>query len=407
MTRTLNVIDAMMGMGKTTAMIRYINEAPPERRFIFCTPLLEQVERVSNECADRHFITPDNTFTTKTEDIKVLIRANLNIATTHALFLLFDDETRELIRERNYTLIVDETMDVLSLVQITPYDAKTIIEEYCEALEDGQLVWMETNYDGRFEDLKEEIVAGNLFKYGNHCLVRMCKIETFEVFREVFLMTYLFNGQPCKAYFDFHGWDYKQWYIGGSSHDTYALTGTPVKYKYPNLKQLITVKHTFTRSTLETKRGAFSKKWYEENNNPETVEMVKLKKHLATFFKLYGKDGGSANMWTTFKDYRRQLQGTRYTRGFVPCNSKATNEFRHKTVLAYPINRFLNPNLVNFIARHGGKVKHSDFALSEMVQWVWRSAIRDGKPITIYIPSDRMYELFMNWLNSIEHSQTT
>ena len=56
---------------------------------------------------------------------------------------------------------------------------------------------------------------------------------------------------------------------------------------------------------------------------------------------------------------------------------------------------------MNFISARGGKIDHNAFALSEMVQWVWRSAIRDGNPITLYIPSDRMYHLFTNWLDTV------
>jgi len=36
--------------------------------------------------------------------------------------------------------------------------------------------------------------------------------------------------------------------------------------------------------------------------------------------------------------------------------------------------------------------------LSEMVQWVWRSAIREGNEIVLYVPSERMRNLFTNWL---------
>ena len=39
-------------------------------------------------------------------------------------------------------------------------------------------------------------------------------------------------------------------------------------------------------------------------------------------------------------------------------------------------------------------------ALSEMLQWVWRSAIRDDKPINLYIPSRRMRELLIDWINT-------
>ena len=37
-----------------------------------------------------------------------------------------------------------------------------------------------------------------------------------------------------------------------------------------------------------------------------------------------------------------------------------------------------------------------------MLQWIWRSAIRDGKPINAYIPSKRMRELLINWMNDFE-----
>lgn len=395
------MLDAMMGMGKTTAMIRHINECSPQKRFIFCTPLLEQVKRVRLECPRRNFITPDDTFVTKAEDIKTLIKAGLNIATTHALFLRFDDETRELIRGKDYTLIVDEAIDALSIYDITEFDAATIISDYCETMENGQLVWTETDYDGRFNDYKQDIETETLYRYGNKTMIRMCKIESFEVFSEVYLMTYLFSGHPSKAYFDFNGWNYKQWYVSGKTHETYRLSEQPVKYNIPDYSKLITIKRHFNGSGLKTGKSSFSKKWYRDNSNPETYELTMLKRHMATFFRQNGGDGYDRNMWTTFKDYRDIMSGPRYAKGFIPCNSKATNEFRHKNVLAYPINRYLNPNLVNFISAQGGKLKHNDFALTEMVQWVWRSAIRDNQPITIYIPSDRMYKLFTNWLNSL------
>jgi len=36
--------------------------------------------------------------------------------------------------------------------------------------------------------------------------------------------------------------------------------------------------------------------------------------------------------------------------------------------------------------------------LNELLQWLWRSAIRDNQPITVSILSERMRELFDNWL---------
>jgi len=231
----------------------------------------------------------------------------------------------------------------------------------------------------------------------------MCRIESFEAFDQVFLMTYLFEGTPCKAYFDLNGWGYKYWYVQGTSYEQFNLSETPVQYTYPDLKSLITIKHRFNGSSLDTSKGSFSKSWYDKNSAPEaeTEDWLLLKRHLASFFRLNDCGGHENNMWTTFKDYIEVTEGARYAKGFIPCNSKATNDFRHKRVLAYPINRYLNPNLLQFIKQRGGKVKNNDFALTEMVQWIWRSAIRDGQPIVIYIPSDRMYKIFIKWLNQV------
>ena len=39
------------------------------------------------------------------------------------------------------------------------------------------------------------------------------------------------------------------------------------------------------------------------------------------------------------------------------------------------------------------------YSLSEMVQFIWRSRIRNGEPIDLYVPSKRMRELLIAWLN--------
>ena len=45
-------------------------------------------------------------------------------------------------------------------------------------------------------------------------------------------------------------------------------------------------------------------------------------------------------------------------------------------------------------------INEDTWALSELIQWVFRSAIREHKEINIYIPSKRMRELFKDWIDS-------
>ena len=47
---------------------------------------------------------------------------------------------------------------------------------------------------------------------------------------------------------------------------------------------------------------------------------------------------------------------------------------------------------------HNVELDEDAYALSEMLQLIWRSRIRKGESINVYIPSRRMRELFEDWL---------
>ena len=106
-------------------------------------------------------------------------------------------------------------------------------------------------------------------------------------------------------------------------------------------------------------------------------------------------------MWTCFKKNQDQLEGSRYKKGFVDCTSRATNQYRHKTHLAYCINSFIDPFIQNYFLKHDIYIDEDLYALSNLLQWIFRSAIRDGEKIFIYIPSKRMRTLLQNWLNEL------
>ena len=59
----------------------------------------------------------------------------------------------------------------------------------------------------------------------------------------------------------------------------------------------------------------------------------------------------------------------------------------------------MNTNEKLFYEKHGIEVDEETYALSIMIQWIWRSAIRDGKKVNLYIPSKRMRDLLNNWID--------
>ena len=60
---------------------------------------------------------------------------------------------------------------------------------------------------------------------------------------------------------------------------------------------------------------------------------------------------------------------------------------------------FLNPNIKRFFRNGGIEVDEEQWALAELIQWVWRGSIRNGKPMNLFIPSKRMRELLLDWLD--------
>ncbi len=129
--------------------------------------------------------------------------------------------------------------------------------------------------------------------------------------------------------------------------------------------------------------------------------MNMLKNNVSNFFKNYTKTATKYNLWTTFKAFEDDIKNRGYAKGYVSSNMRATNAYKERTAVAYTINKFLNPYIKNFFIENGISVNEDMFALSEMVQFIWRSAIRDNKEIQLYCPSKRMRELLKEWINEV------
>ena len=139
--------------------------------------------------------------------------------------------------------------------------------------------------------------------------------------------------------------------------------------------------------------------WF--NANKKTYKMSELQNNVRSFFRSHAKSSNDKALWTTFKEYKKYVKGKGFAAGFAPINSRATNEYGDKTAIAYIGNRYFKPTVKNFFTFNNMSVNQEfedKFALSELVQFVYRSAIRNGKPIDVYIPSKRMRDLFLEWL---------
>ena len=138
-----------------------------------------------------------------------------------------------------------------------------------------------------------------------------------------------------------------------------------------------------------------SSSWYKKAN----IEQLKrIRASCTSFFERVSKTPSKNNGWTTFANARASVKGKGYARGWIPSNTKATNDYADKQSMAYLCNWFLNPIIKRYFEERGVMVNEEAYALSAMLQWIWRSRIRRNEPIHVFIPSERMRSLLKDWL---------
>lgn len=422
--KEIYVVDAMPGMGKTESAINYINSCDNNYKFIYVTPFLTEIDRIIKSCPSKKFKQPKNNKGTKKNDFFKLLEKRENIICTHSLFDNFDLDCYELIgKNKKYILIMDEVADVVQKINIEERDLKILLSDkkLCHIDEETcQLVWDDSNYiSGRFIDIKRKAEINSVYVYSNHTFFWAFPVKIFQSFKKVFILTYKYTGQVQSAYYKFFNVDTK--YIHIENHinengiiDSFnfidKLFNEPQKCNVNKYKKLINVcedenlnKIGITQNKKD--KVSLSKSWFDKIKDEETTlkqkEITKdlinqLKENTITFFNRI-HDKTDYNMWTTFKEYKNILKGKGYNNGFVSCNARATNDFINKRNLAYLMDRYIDPNIYNFFYDKEIMIDKDEYALSEMLQWIFRSRIRKLEPINIYIPSQRMRELLINW----------
>lgn len=400
----VKVIDSIPGSGKTSAVINMIKNDKSENKYIYITPFLTEVERIKTECKDKKFQEPKfNGNGNKFQNLNKLISESKNIVSTHALFHKSNMSTVDLIKSSDYILVLDEVFNVVEEFNISKNDIDMLLNERLAYVEDGYFLWNEekVDYDGEFNYVKYLALNKSLIVYKDKILIWSFPVEVFKAFKEVYILTYMFEAQEQCYYYQMHNMDFG-YYFATKENDTYIIKPKDSTYSErkikENLNKLIEIVQDVKLNAIGDNTYALSHSWYRNEDNVNAVD--KLKKNLSNYFINKAKAKTNEVLWTTFKDSKSKLKGKGFTKGFISVNLRATNDYSDRTKLAYCINVFSQPIIAQFFNSRGVKVNQEKYALSELIQWIWRSAIRNNNPITLYIPSSRMRNLLKDWLEN-------
>lgn len=255
MTTTINVVDAPCGYGKTSWAIQYMNSMSKDsHQFIYVTPFLDEIERVKQSVTNRQFYDPTaSKGETKLDDLHRLLGEGKDICTTHALFQMANEHTKELLRVNRYTLILDEVINVIEKINLKKDDLRLLQNANAVSIierENGlkYIEWNEhVDADTKYNNIKHMALARNLMYCNNSALIWNFPCEIFLSFQNVFILTYLFKGQIQKAYYDLHNISYRYLSVKGAG-DTYELC--PIAKENLMIKKCLEIALISTMVTL-------------------------------------------------------------------------------------------------------------------------------------------------------------
>lgn len=416
-TKTFKVIDSPTGKGKTNALINMINrETKDTKRFLIVTPYLDEVVRICSQTDCRQPIGK------KRDDIKRLLVDGHNICCTHALCDLFDDDTKGILLNNgySYTLIVDEEPQIVKGIIGSRCkrnkDNPAIIEKFAQKdyemmLRNGLITLAETNklitwnYDnwynsskfndnGIFDSFRKLTESADLYSSNNDTtVIAFTKPDIWNWFESVYVSSYRVKYGYFYSYCQFYNLEVEWYHINSIGeivlgYNLERPTGLNRIKLYDGMKYNLS--YTLSRT------------WYD--NNVKYKKPIESVKSAFRGYLRYHIKGFKANdlLWTVFKDYKELIQGKEISgKRWLPCNKKATNDYKDCTIVAVLCDRYPDTNLTIFFNRYGIKLDNKQYRLNELIQFIWRSNIRDSdsdKDINVYIPHKGMRELFANWL---------
>ena len=310
---------------------------------------------------------------------------------------------QEFIKLTEYQLgLSSGTLDTVT-ESLAKEDQETFLESYQEIL------MVPSYHDLQKENSYHMMMLGmclclnkNLIQVNDKLLMWELPIEIFKKFKEVIILTYLFEGSVQKPYFDSFDIEYKLQSVKDGELIPYEETSVEDKQKIISLINMIS---TPSLDMIGLNEYDLSSTWYRKNL-VKPIYVERLKNNLSNFFKNIAKATTKQTMWSTFKEYKNKLKGKGYTKSFCQYNIRATNDYRHCSALAYLLNVFPHTSLTMYFNEKGLKEINKDkYALSILLQWIWRSRIRniadsdENRKIDLYLPSRRMQHILMDWLS--------
>ncbi len=404
----IHIVDSVMGTGKTQACIAWMRQHP-EQKYLYVTPYLDECSRIQASAPELDFQQPQEN-KTKSADLLRLLSEEKNITTTHELLSLMKDSDVEYIKKFKYILFLDEELSCIENLSIESADLDFLMKNNFVQVEQNTKEVRWTNPDNKKSKLighyKEDIQRKPHYLVKDNVLMWLFQLDVLKAFESVYILTFLFSSSIMAGYLINNDVSFDFCHVeNGSFADGYKRVTQEEKASFKELIEIYEGSYNDNwhgKTRKKDERFLMSQNWFGNRSNSGRVNQ--LRNNAYNFVRNKCKAHKEDVLWTSYKDYAGALTSDKLTyqsrkSNWLAWNTKATNQYSDRTVLVYLLNVFPNPLFKNYLENDNFKFNEDDYALSALLQWIWRSAIRNGKKVTIYIPAPRMRQLLTDWLN--------
>jgi hypothetical protein len=403
-TTKIEVLDAIMGSGKTQGIIKWML-SNPNNKYLYISPMLTEVEeRIPEACEALEFTFPTtDDHRTKSQHLLELLREGCNISFTHSLFSELSQDHLDQIEKQKYVMVIDEEVSL-----IEPYKGKykkgdiiSLEEAGHIKVDEGNLgkvewLWDSMSEGTQYSGLKRLCSIDMLYcsKRSRDMMVTQLPMALVRSAQRTIILSYLFKGSVMESFLKLKGLE------------VVDFTEVQLLKKTEDVLEQARSLITFCSlpSTNAVKSYGMSSTWYSTNATKD--QLKKVGAAIRAVYRRVGKE----NLLITLPKDSTQKDSSRFLIPkevnvddvFLYCGARATNIYAHKSVALHAYNRYVNKVVKAYLQDYGLELDavpdDDQFALSEMVQWIWRTRIRNDKPIDVYILSNRMQKLLSSWL---------
>lgn len=412
MTKLVEVLDALMGSGKTHAIIEYMakNQQKP---WLYISPMLEETEtRVPERASELNlelFVPYEDNLYTKSETCLKALSEARNICCTHSLMHKFTKQHLRLIEQQGYQVVSDEELNLINGYDIKKSDYDFLVRnKMIDIDENGKVTFLDQEMDNnaRYGDIKAKADLGMLYsaQRSNRMMVIQLSPMIIDAANRFILLTYNYKGSIMNTFLDMHKYQYKEF-----TEVTLYKTNSEIIKELQTRIEFIEIPSV----NKIQQRYSLSKSWWVNSTATQKTEvsktirscMRKVGKRRESLFYTIPKDSVSSSYFDKKHIGAEPLNDSNgspmeHTRTFIACNARSTNVYQDKELAVHAYNLFPNQAVKAFLQDKGHVCNDDLFALNMLLQWLFRGCIRkkgDSK-LHVALLSKRMSTLFKEWL---------